>query len=260
MRTFTLIAALIIAGSLPAQDGALEINQACVEDGCFDGHTGGFPVWINNDGLYRLTSDLVVPDTVDKDAISVNNGPKNRVTIDLNGFSITGPNSCSGKPVTGCTGSNSHSGIDASGSATVRVQDGHVVGFEIGVRCESGPCELENLTVAHNSSHGAIQTFAGNPHRMVIRNSNFTSNGDEPLASGGIGTMVVGSIFKWNKDGPGMARGAFLNNVVWNNGGPSYFGAKTLVSRNTFSRNDIGSGGSGDGISAGDNACNGSIC
>lgn len=255
MRGLTLIAALLVAGSVPAQDGALEINQACIEDGCFAGDQAGFPVWITKGGLYRLTSDLVVSD--DRGGIYVRPGVENRVTIDLNGFSITGPNSCSGKPVTSCSGPNSSDGVNLYSGPVVRVQDGHIAGFEVGVRC-NGACELENLTLAHNARYGASQAYGNNDHAMVVRNSSFISNGYRGLRTTDEGSMVVGSIFKWNKEaGARVSYGVFLNNVVWNNGEKSAFYG-TLVSRNTFSRDVADPYDSG--VSAGDNACSGTLC
>ena len=73
-----------------AVDGAREIHQACVATGCFPGDTAGWPVLITEPGSYVLTSGLTVPDA-NTTAISID-AP--HVSLDLHGFSITGPNTC----------------------------------------------------------------------------------------------------------------------------------------------------------------------
>jgi hypothetical protein len=84
--------------SAVAADGAFEINQACVDTGCFPGDTPGFPVTLAMPGSYAMTSDLTVPDT-DTTAVVVS---ASDVTIEMNGFRIVGPITCSGTPTT-CT-------------------------------------------------------------------------------------------------------------------------------------------------------------
>ncbi len=104
-------AMLAFAASSGAVDGTIEINQAKVLA------NGGFPYGISSSGSYRLTGSLTV--SANTDAITVT-APN--VTVDLNGFSITGPGSSSG-----------HAGIDASGVSGVTVENGTVTGFEDGV-------------------------------------------------------------------------------------------------------------------------------
>ena len=75
-----------------ASDGVLAINNVCNNFGCFSGDTAGFPITITNSGSYILTSNLVSSSTT-INIIEVN---ANNVTIDLNGFSIIGPQTCTG--------------------------------------------------------------------------------------------------------------------------------------------------------------------
>ena len=82
------------AGNALAADGVLEINQACVADGCFQGDTAGFPVELTNPGSYILTSNLALTNA-NTSGIFVR---ADNVNIDLNGFAIIGPTSCSGDP------------------------------------------------------------------------------------------------------------------------------------------------------------------
>lgn len=256
MRELVLIAALMFAGLVYAQDGALEINQACVEDGCYAEDAGtGFPVYIQSPGLYRLTSNLVAPDGLH--AISAF-GTEGQVVIDLNGFSIIGPTSCEGQPVTSCPEATSYAGVSGSGDATIIIRNGHISGFKHGVRCE-GACVLEELTVSNNSSYGATQALGSNQEGLVVRSSTFESNGSRGVRSDGAGTMVIDSLFKWNSDGPGVLTGSFLDNVVSNNGAESFFGSNTLLSRNVFVESHSGAPFTG-GLSNDDNMCNGASC
>lgn len=89
-----------IAPSATASDGVLEINQVCaVQTGCFPGDAAGFPVTPNTAAgrSYRLTGDLVVPDS-NTNAIHVTSPYAGSLSIDLGGFEITGPNECSEVP------------------------------------------------------------------------------------------------------------------------------------------------------------------
>ena len=69
-----------------AVDGVIEINQAKALAGSVTaGDNPGLPVFINESGSYRLTSDLVPPP-----GIGAINIMSPNVTLDLNGFSILG--------------------------------------------------------------------------------------------------------------------------------------------------------------------------
>lgn len=232
MRAFILIAALMHIGLASAQDGALEINQACVENGCFEGDTRtGFPVYTQGPGLYRLTSNLVVP--AGTQAISAF-ATEGQAVLDLNGFSIIGPNSCEGQPVSGCTESTNFAGVRGSGDGgTIIIRNGHISGFREGVSCE-GACVLEGLTLSSNSSYGATQAVGSNQEGLIVRRSTFESNGNNALRSDHAGTMITDSVFKWNAEGPSVGAGSFRDNVVSNNGAQSFFGSETFLSRNVF--------------------------
>jgi hypothetical protein len=91
-----LLFLLTFATPALAVDGVLEINQTCgVQTGCFAGDTAGFPVTITAGGSYRLTSNLVISNK-DIDGILV---IANSVSLDLNGFEISGPRKGPGSPI-----------------------------------------------------------------------------------------------------------------------------------------------------------------
>lgn len=257
-----ILVSLVVPGILWAGDGALEINQACVQGGCYAEDTGtGFPVFIQSSGVYRLTSNLVVSDgsrAISAFAVS------GQVTIDLNGFSIIGPNSCDGKPVTNCSGPSSVSGVNTSGDTTFVIRNGRVSGFGRGVSCQ-GACEIESMEISYNSSYGVTQGLGGNDEGLVVRHSTFKSNGGNPIGNGGEGALVMDSVFRWNAEGPAVVNGSFLDNVVSNNGSQSYFGPggtdaiNSILSRNFFVESHAGDPFTG-GVSNNDNVCNGSSC
>lgn len=74
-----ILAMALVPSSVFAVDGVVLINQSTVVS------SGGFPYTITTAGSYKLSGNLVVPSGVNGVAINADN-----VTIDLNGFSITG--------------------------------------------------------------------------------------------------------------------------------------------------------------------------
>src|SRR5271156_6144744 len=78
-------AALLFSAPAFAIDGQVLINQSTVMA------AGGFPYKITQPGSYKLSGNLVVPANTDGIDINVSN-----VTIDLNGFKISGPVTCTG--------------------------------------------------------------------------------------------------------------------------------------------------------------------
>lgn len=102
-----------------------DIDQDCaVNTGCFDGtDSAGFPVTIDQPGSYRLISNL---ETTDENQTIIDI-QTSHVTLDLNGFTIIGPTSCSGTP-TSCTPTGTGRGVDSSLS-DVTVRGGQVTGM-----------------------------------------------------------------------------------------------------------------------------------
>ena len=135
-----------------AADGALEINAACVSGGCFAGDDPGFPVEIVSAGSYMLTSNLQVSGG-DTTGIAVS---ASGVTLDLNGFTLQGPTTCTGIPVTSCSDTGTGSGIDAATGTAIR--NGSVIGFGNNGIDAGRANRLRNLRVEGNGGHGIHQS------------------------------------------------------------------------------------------------------
>ena len=108
---FAAAMVLGLAASAGAVDGTIEINQAKVLA------AGGFPFVISTANTsYRLTSSLSVPASTNGINVTANS-----VTIDLNGFTISGPGSSSA-PI----------GINAVDDITV--ENGTITGFGLAAK------------------------------------------------------------------------------------------------------------------------------
>lgn len=159
MLLFLTLSARALAG-----DGVLEINQSCAtQGGCFPGDAPGFPVTITQSGSYRLTGNLTLP--LDTTAIDIT---ASAVVVDLGGFAITGPNTCSGSPILGCTVNFGNPGIRAnrSGQSGVTIRDGSISGMggeAIETRnadVSSTATVVEDVFVTSNGGNAAIQVGA----------------------------------------------------------------------------------------------------
>jgi hypothetical protein len=192
------ICALAAPMSALAAGGTFEINQDCAAAGCFAGDTAGFPITITQSGTYVLTSDLVVNGGTDGIDITAA-----EVDLDLNGHSMSGGGSCTGAPVSACTGANSSDGIAFNGSASghIRVHNGTVRGFgNYGIEgYESGNgIRLENLTLAENSAYGTYLGTGSYTSVVQVRNSSFVRNNQGGLLSQ-ISVNVEKCMFSGNK-------------------------------------------------------------
>ena len=85
--------------------------------GLIAGDAAGYPVTLSQPGSYRLTSNLVQPGAT----TSVLRATANNVSIDLGGFTVEGPVSCTGSgSALICSPSGAGLGIHAGGRARTR--------------------------------------------------------------------------------------------------------------------------------------------
>jgi len=182
--THTITAAFLTISTLSvyADDGTLEINPSCARgDGCFVGDNAGLPVEINASGSYLLTGNLRTDDP-HQTVIRIN---ADRVTLDLNGFSIDGPNFCLDPASDPCSDPGVGIGIYAtSSSGYITIRNGHVIGLGgDGVRLRAGPGKVHNLSIEHAGEDGIQAGFAVNVYDNNIRRNgehgiNLTSTGN----------------------------------------------------------------------------------
>lgn len=175
-------------------DGVLLINQSnAIAGNVTPGDTAGFPVSINLPGIYKLSSNLVVPNE-NTTAIQIN---VNNVTIDLNGFAILGPNVCAtdgfsvAQP---CTKPGNGMGIDGGtlvpfNVENTRVMNGTIDGMgNIGIFANVN-ARVEKMNVSSSGSYG-IYTFGG-----VILDTLVRGNGNTGITTTGAIIRDSRSIF-----------------------------------------------------------------
>ena len=212
VRTLALVALVALAagwsGAARAADGVLEINQTCVASGCVPGDGGGYPVSTQANQSYVLTSNLAVADA-DTTAITLAAG----ATLDLNGFSITGPAVCTGTPPS-CVGLGAGRGVATTGpGATIR--NGRITGM---------------------GGDGIAGYSAGRVERMVIE-----ANGDEGIDAtpDAAGWSITDCRILRNKDiginlSAGTQSGVVSRNIIWGNGGAGIYGAQLAITENAI--------------------------
>lgn len=140
-----LLATAGLALPAGAVDGVIEINQAsALAGGVTACDTPGFPVSLCASGAYRLTSNLQYPSTTASAIVAT----VSDVSIDLNGMTISGTNTCTTSPsgwVISCTQSSGPAAIQTSVRAVV--SNGRVKGAAgIGILTLDGSA-LRNLQV-----------------------------------------------------------------------------------------------------------------
>jgi len=207
--------ATVLFASFPAFaiDGVIEINQALAElGGVTPGDAPGYPVTITETGSYRLTSTLFLAKSQQGIYIDADN-----VTIDLNGFSISGPVTCT-PGVAACSETvvNGALGIRADSANFLTVKNGTVTGTGAGgVYCNPGvACVVENVVVSHNNGNGItiansgrISNCTAHSNRAngmavgkaaIVKNNTIHQNGFRGLLVSGDGAVVTSNVFSKN--------------------------------------------------------------
>jgi hypothetical protein len=221
---------IVSGGVVLSGDGLLEINQAGAAAGGITPSDGpGFPVSIDTAGSYVLTGDLIVPD-LNTDAIQI---LTDHVTIDLNGFKISGPAVCSGSP--GSITCSAGSGRAVTGATTdIAVLNGGIHGFAGGGIALGEKARIDSVRVLHNGGHGASVGDFG-----IVASSQVIGNSEDGLLVGAHG-HVDGNTASGN-NGVGLVLGfgtGFEKNILNDNGGGAFLG----------------------GIPLDDNVCDGTLC
>jgi hypothetical protein len=206
------------------------------------------PYTITAPGFYYLTKNL----TSTGNGIVVN---ANNVTIDLMGFTMTGP------------GTSSSYGIYIYNQRYVQIRNGTVTNFYNGIYAETSSNaghRVSNLYAVYNTHFGIW--LGGDDH--VIQNSNVSWNGADGIESIGMVSNVIASknggtgignrglitnCMASANQGTGIANtsspffGTMLNNISYNNTGYGFsVGSTAMVDRNTAYSNTLGNYTAGD--------------
>ncbi len=250
-----LIAILCLASPAWAGEGALEINQACVATGCFPGDAPGYPVDAGAiEGInrrYVLTSDLVL-ESANTDGVIVREGS----TLDLNGFAIQGPYTCTGGPPVCTSGLGNGFGVMAYSRATVR--NGVVRGMLAGVNLQGRGHLIENVSIENNAGSGVNGVGEG----AIIRGCRIARNGQGGiLLSNAHGILVSGNTVTYNAGAGGVnfsGDGGLVerNTIVGNAGGSGLsVGATVGFVGNVFTGNGASASQTSGGVELGENLC-----
>jgi hypothetical protein len=240
----------LLGNPATASDGVIEINQVAVfAGGITPGDAPGFPATLSLSASYRLTGTL---DVTKNAAGGTQAGAENitavlitasDATLDLNGFAIVGPVSCSGSPPTNpriCTpSSGTGRGVDAQNVEGVTVRNGAIRGMgDVGVRVGTGG-HVESVRAADNGDRG-IETGDS----IVITNCSATGNGDSGISL--LSGVVEGSVAFGNGDrGIRAVDATIKGNAVFNNASGGIF----VTISGTVVGNTSGSNG-GAGLNA----------
>ncbi len=253
---FAAAAILAFAASAGAVDGTIEINQAKVTA------NGGFPYVISTANTsYRLTGSLTVTSTT-VSAITVN---AQHVTIDLNGFSISGPG---GSTSTG-------NGINGSGAGVMTVENGGLIsGFSTGVYTGTSGI-VRNLHADANKNgietgnNSVVKDCTANVNvasgiivaqSSVISGNAANSNGGDGILVNGNADVISGNTANYNSvDGILMSPGnsaLVIGNTIMNNTVYGLNAASAAYRENVFLNNGSSSSDNIlDGSSLGNNLC-----
>jgi hypothetical protein len=251
-QLFRISILALLCQSVYGADGLVLIDQKAAANGKVTAaDTPGFPVTISEPGSYRLDSNLVVPDA-GTTGIEIT---ADNVTLDLGGFSIIGPNTCTPNPVH-CTYSGGAGigvkAVAASGPSpdNVRVQNGTVRGMGgHGIRMLGNGTMVERVHAVSNGGPGIVVGEGS------VIDSFASLNGQ---STGIIAAIVRGSIASNNVFGifirPG---GVAIGNVASFNAAGGISVNQATAANNTANNNgDYGIDGVCPGVLVGNTAHN----
>ncbi|NWG73775.1 MAG: hypothetical protein HXY24_04085 [Rubrivivax sp.] len=132
MHTRKILLAVLLTtlyASAHAVDGEILITQAkALAGNVAPGDDPGFPVTISQPGKYKLAGSLTVPEGTHGVQIT-----SDMVTLDLNGFTIQGPVTCTGFGGNQQCSASDRAAVTATGKIGVHVRNGTIRGFRWGI-------------------------------------------------------------------------------------------------------------------------------
>ena len=230
-----------------AVDGVVLINRNVALAGLGGCDSPGFPVTICQAGSYKLSGNLTVPDK-DTTAIQITSSS---VSLDLNGFAITGPGTCGRHACLGGAGD----GVNVNGSLTnVKIANGVITGV----------------------GHDAVFGDAGSAvavERLQISSANF---GVRLFGGGTVSNVKVDNMLNWGINcssctvESSRATNCFygfaidqystmLRNLATGNDAGAFLGSNVGYGENVFTNNSLDIVSSG-AVSMGNNVCGSATC
>lgn len=237
-------------------DGVVRIKMSIVNNGGITpGDAPGFPATISKPGSYRLTGNLVVPNE-NTTAIQITS---DNVTLDLGGFSITGPTLCTGSPLS-CFPTGTGIGIEVVPNnpdrINITIKNGSVSGMgKWGVYARLNSL-IESVQVSHSGDRG-IQAGASG----IVNGCAAIFNGDAGIV-GANGSVLSNNVSRSN-GGCGILNdiGTVIGNTVsWNDGYGLCLGSSAGYANNSAAQNNNGGVQVNGGVRLGPNVCGSSPC
>lgn len=238
-----LVAASCFAFAAPALAQPVNITKKAVKvGGITPGDTPGFPVTITTPGSYRLAGDLVVPAGAHGIVILTDD-----VTIDLNGFTISGP----GAPLASTRGIYA-----ATAQRRITVLNGQVSNFGYGILLTGPHSHIQRVVATGNLQEGIYAGYQG-----VVAECTSTENGR------GI-TMVQGGVVRSNTVMSNRETGVLVvqsslvvgNTISYNGGAGLQLDALTGYADNALTGNNGGGAQVVGGKQLGANMCGMRAC
>ncbi|MCV2355624.1 right-handed parallel beta-helix repeat-containing protein [Paucibacter sp. B2R-40] len=245
---FTLLGAtmgLTVTSQALAVDGVILIDQArAMAGGVTTDDAPGFPVTIGTSGSYRLASNLNLGiGGGNTTAIEIRSpaGSALNVTLDLNGFMISGHPYCdfNGQSDNTCFPSGTGVGIRVENGASVTISNGGIRGMGLhGIFC-LGACKVDGMTIANNGGSGMAASGPGAASFTLTRSTvllNRTGiSGSRGLVQSNVLEFNLGNAIEANNS-------ALLNNLISGNGGLGLAGTGNGYGANVFTFNNGGDG------------------
>ena len=175
LRTGMLAALVLACGTSTAfaVDGVILIDQPrALAGNVTPGDAPGFPVTLSQPGSYRLAGNLTVPAATDGIVIAAD-----RVTLDLNGFSVVGSG----------TGAGISNGL--IGRIGTSIRNGTVTNFEDGIVLkesagEFATSEIQQIRAIRNAGTGILASA-----NSVISGNTAVGNGEFGISAGPASTV-----------------------------------------------------------------------
>jgi hypothetical protein len=281
MKPLGIALLMLTATSVVAEktQGVVEIDQgAALRGGVTAGDAPGFPVTLSVPGSYRLSGNLAVP--AGSTGVQIN---ADSVSLDLDGFSIVGPNTCNGDSrtqTTTCTDIFTFDGV-FSEKAQITIRNGTIRGMRFGIFLTRGPALIEEIHATGNTATG-IKIETGVVRRSTASNngsdgiSAFGSDGDstkgasvisDNVAVGnrnngivGSGARVTGNASYLNRTGIWTWDSIVLENTMRSSEATGLIVFRSLYGSNTLANNASDLAVFPGSVSQNNNNCNGAVC